>query len=246
MYSNLLAVGGYNPSVLLLDPASGEQAGVLQGAASSAAISVTAWQEERDVLLGESEGRELLAVGDADGGVNLVHVKLDEMVGGQPCLSALYGGCDKHAVGSIAATLAFTFSRLDLTKIDLLSSHSQIWTHEALTQMSSLHGHAGLCCNECCSIPCLQHKVVCDLLNMLSTIWTMSISYLMWNHVLRSIGTGQVQHQSVGTLQSPWCLRPEHLQMVLHRIALHCIASCSWHMKIGWHPPLVLSLLLSC
>ena len=89
LHSNLLAVGSYSASVLLLDPASGEQSGVLKDAASSAAISMTAWHLERDVLAGATEGRELLAVGDADGGVNLVQITLDDLVGGLLGVNAL-------------------------------------------------------------------------------------------------------------------------------------------------------------
>lgn len=76
-HSNLLALGSYTSSLLLLDPASGEQAGKLSDAASSAALSVTAWQEEGDVLMGGGEGREMVAVGDADGGVNLMQIVPD-------------------------------------------------------------------------------------------------------------------------------------------------------------------------
>jgi len=63
----------------LLDSASGDQAGKLCNAASNAAISLCSWQ---DGCLGVGPpGKELIAVGDGDGGVNLLEVDLDDTVG---------------------------------------------------------------------------------------------------------------------------------------------------------------------
>jgi hypothetical protein len=78
--SSLLALGSYSPSVLLVDPASGEQAGKLPAAAGSAALSLAGWQEGGAAGLGLEGGRELLGVGDADGGVSLMELLVDEVV----------------------------------------------------------------------------------------------------------------------------------------------------------------------
>lgn len=78
--SSLLALGSYSPSLLLVDPASGEQAGRLPAAAGSAALSLAGWQEGGGGGLGLGGGRELLAVGDADGGVSLMEVLADDVV----------------------------------------------------------------------------------------------------------------------------------------------------------------------
>jgi hypothetical protein len=78
--SGLLALGSYSPCVLLVDPASGEQAGKLAAAAGSAALSLAGWQEGGAAGLGLAGGRQLLGVGDADGGVSLVEVLVDEVV----------------------------------------------------------------------------------------------------------------------------------------------------------------------
>ncbi|KAF6253190.1 WD40-repeat-containing domain protein [Scenedesmus sp. NREL 46B-D3] len=78
--SGLLALGSYSSCVLLLDPAIGEQAGKLPAAAGSAALSLAGWQEGGAAGLGLGGGRELLGVGDADGGVSLLEVLLVEGV----------------------------------------------------------------------------------------------------------------------------------------------------------------------
>ncbi|WIA32779.1 hypothetical protein OEZ86_005963 [Tetradesmus obliquus] len=77
--SSLLALGSYSPSLLLVDPASGEQAGRLPAAAGSAALSLAGWQEGGGGGLGLGGGREQLAVGDADGGVSLMEVLADDV-----------------------------------------------------------------------------------------------------------------------------------------------------------------------
>jgi hypothetical protein len=81
--SGLLALGSYSPCVLLVDPASGEQAGKLAAAAGSAALSLAGWQEGGAAGLGLAGGRELLGVGDADGGVSLMEVLVDDVVSKQ-------------------------------------------------------------------------------------------------------------------------------------------------------------------
>eukprot|EP00775_Hariotina_reticulata_P006349 gene6349-6582_t len=86
--SELLALGGYSSTVLLLDPASGDHAGKLCDAASSAAMSMCSWQEGR-LGVGPA-GKELVAVGDGDGGVNLVEVDCDDTVDAES--SQRYGG----------------------------------------------------------------------------------------------------------------------------------------------------------
>jgi hypothetical protein len=79
--SSLLALGSYSPNVLLVDPASGEQAGKLPAAAGSAALSLAGWQEGGGAAgLGLGGGRELLGVGGADGAVTLMEVLVDEVV----------------------------------------------------------------------------------------------------------------------------------------------------------------------
>lgn len=77
--SSLLALGSYTPCVLLVDPASGDQAGKLPAASSSATLSLAGWQEDGG-FGAAGGGRELLAVGDADGCVSLVEVVADEVV----------------------------------------------------------------------------------------------------------------------------------------------------------------------
>lgn len=81
--SNLLALGSYSANVLLLDPSNGDQAGLLVDAGRSAALSVVGWREGGDGILDTSDVRELMVVGDADGGVNMIHVQQDSTVRGQ-------------------------------------------------------------------------------------------------------------------------------------------------------------------
>jgi hypothetical protein len=93
--SGLIVLGGYDPNLLLVDSHSGEQAGFLKDAASGATLSLVAWQQEgschvsKAAATGASSAaasgpdhptstRELLGIGDANGGVSLLDVRQED------------------------------------------------------------------------------------------------------------------------------------------------------------------------
>lgn len=97
----------------LLDPASADQAGKLCDAASSAAISLCSWQEGR-LGVGPT-GKELVAVGDGDGRVNLVEVESDDTVG-SCCLARIF-----NCAGSKALSIIKAFNRGIIKALNQLS-----------------------------------------------------------------------------------------------------------------------------
>jgi hypothetical protein len=99
--SGLLALGSYSSSVTLMDPSTGRYAGTIPNMASTAALSLVAWPAPTaaappaglttGVAGGMGDGsstsrsgvevsRDYMALGDADGGVRLLQLDMDDNV----------------------------------------------------------------------------------------------------------------------------------------------------------------------
>lgn len=99
--SGLLALGSYSSSVTLMDPSTGRLAGTIPNMASTAALSLAAWPAptaaaapaglNTGVAGGMGDGsstsrsvvevsRDFMALGDADGGVRLLQLDMDDAV----------------------------------------------------------------------------------------------------------------------------------------------------------------------